>query len=188
MITTRAARIVPHLLTFSRIPLGVAFLVVFDPADTASALVALGLLAVSAATDAADGAIARRLGLVSTLGKWTDPLTDALFFLFAYLAFWRASMMPAVLLGVFLAREIAQYAVIRPLTVRKGKDPGARLAGKIKTGAQIGGTALVVLLAAISAAGAIPPETLRVICTALVTALVTLSAASLYWYVRPLLR
>lgn len=186
MPPTPVVRLVPHLLTFSRIPLGIAFLLVFDPTDTRSALLALGLLVISAATDAADGAIARRFGSVSAFGKWTDPLTDALFFLLAYVAFWQASMMPLPLLAVFLARETAQYAVIRPMTVRKGKDPGARTAGKIKTGAQIGGTALVTLLSAISASGAIPHPTLVTIATVILATLVTFSAISLYWYIRPL--
>ena len=92
----------------------------------------------------------------------------------------------AVRVELDLAREIAQYAVIRPLTVRLGKDPGARPAGKIKTGAQIGGTAGVVILSALSAAGVIAHATLRAVSIAILAGLVTLSAVSLYWYIRPL--
>jgi CDP-diacylglycerol--glycerol-3-phosphate 3-phosphatidyltransferase len=180
-------RLLPHVLTFARIPLGIAFFLVFNAADLAATIAALALLLTSAATDALDGHLARRMGVVSAFGKWADPLTDALFFLFAYLAFNRAGMMPLVLLAVFLAREIAQYAVIRPLTARRGKDPGARPAGKIKTGAQIAGTALVVIFSGASAAGLIAPELLIALSTGILTVLVTTSAVSLYWYIRPLL-
>jgi phosphatidylglycerophosphate synthase len=144
------------------------------------------LLALAAATDALDGLLARHLRSVSTFGKWADPLTDALFFFFVYLAFNRAGLMPTPLLILFLVREAAQYGVLRPLAARRGLDPGAKPAGKVKTGVQIAGTAAVMGLAAGSAAGLLPPLRLATLSTAILAFLVAVSLGSLYWYVRPL--
>ncbi len=119
VVSDRRFGLVPHLLTFVRLPLGVAFLAVLDPTNLSRVAAAVAILVAAAVSDALDGHVARRMGTVSVFGKWADPLTDALFFLFVYLAFHRAGFMPALFVALFVGREVAQYAIIRPLTARR---------------------------------------------------------------------
>ncbi len=166
--------------------MGVVFTLVFPALQMRGIVLGAILLALAAATDALDGVLARRLGTVSTFGKWADPLTDALFFFCVYLAFNRAGLMPPLLLVLFLARETAQYGIIRPLASRRGMDPGAKPAGKVKTAVQIVGTAAVIGLAAGSAGGLLPMGSLIATSSAILALLVAVSVGSLYWYIRPL--
>jgi CDP-diacylglycerol---glycerol-3-phosphate 3-phosphatidyltransferase len=179
--------LLPHIVTFLRVPFAVAFMVAFGSRSIGGAAVSLALLGLAALSDYLDGMLARRLDAVSEFGKWADPLCDALFFLAVYISFYRASLIPLPLLVLFGIRECAQYGAVRPLSTRRGIDPGARLPGKIKTGLQMGGTALILLLDLARAAGALPEATLVAAASAVVALLVAVSLGSLYWYVVPLL-
>jgi CDP-diacylglycerol---glycerol-3-phosphate 3-phosphatidyltransferase len=179
--------LVPHAVTFLRIPFAVAFALLYQSRESGGIVACLVLLALAALSDYLDGMLARRLRTVGAFGKWADPLCDALFFLAVYVSFCRASLIPLPFLMLFALRECAQYGVIRPLSVRAAIDPGARLPGKIKTGLQMSGTAAVLLLDLARVAGALPASAVRPAATAIFALLVTVSVGSLYWYVVPLL-
>lgn len=72
---------VSNLLSLSRIPLGLSFLAIGDPAWLA-AVVAMGGI-----TDLLDGFIARTSGTVSHVGLLLDPLCDKLFVLLCLVSF-----------------------------------------------------------------------------------------------------
>lgn len=85
-----------NALTFARVPLIFAWLGLAaaqeyvaqsDPSCTASmslAFAACLMMLLSGLTDAWDGQLARRWGVVSTLGKMADPLMDKVFYIVAF--------------------------------------------------------------------------------------------------------
>src|SRR4029453_14548961 len=69
----------PNLLSLARLPLGGLFWVILGPTPT-HAVLAIGVMALAAATDVLDGTIARRRGLSAAgMGSWLDPICDKLF-------------------------------------------------------------------------------------------------------------
>jgi CDP-diacylglycerol--glycerol-3-phosphate 3-phosphatidyltransferase len=138
-------------------------------------------------TDYLDGALARRNNLVTMAGKWIDPLSDCIFFLFVYLAFYSVSLLPLVLLILFLLRELLMYTVVRPLYIRNRMDPAAKLPGKLKTVLQIVGSCIVTVIMIGYRIDILSFPTTRIITIPLLSIMVATSLASMYWYVRPLL-
>jgi CDP-diacylglycerol--glycerol-3-phosphate 3-phosphatidyltransferase len=184
----RSAMLVPNVLSLSRILLGVAVLLLLPRLEAFTTAICLGLVLLSGLTDYLDGRIARRSRSVSVFGKWVDPVSDFIFFLFVYLSFRRVGLMPLVLLLLFLGRELTMYGVIRTLYMIRRLDPGARLAGKIKTTLQVLGTIAVLVLLLLSLRGLLGWEILRIVSLVILSVLVAVSLASLPWYVMPLVR
>lgn len=178
--------LVPHAFTFLRLPLAVAFFLLFRNTDAGALIVCLALLGAAIASDYLDGMLARRLHTVGTFGKWADPLCDAAFFFAVYGSFYRAGIIPLALLLLFVARESVQYALIRPLSLHRGIDTGARFAGKLKTGLQMAGSAAVIILWIGRCSGLVGATGALRASIAIVTVLVSVSLASLYAYVLPL--
>jgi CDP-diacylglycerol--glycerol-3-phosphate 3-phosphatidyltransferase len=184
----RSAMVLPNVLSLSRIALGAAVLLLLPRLQPATTLLCLGLALVSGLTDYLDGRIARRSRSVSVFGKWVDPISDFIFFLFVYLSFHLVGLMPLVLLLLFLARELTMYGVIRTLYTIRRIDPGARMAGKIKTALQVAGTIAVLVLLLLSLLGVVGRPTLDTVALVILSVLVAVSLGSLPWYVRPLVR
>jgi len=180
-------RHLPNLLSLSRIALGGALFLILRLDTPTATVVCLGIMLVSMLTDYLDGQLARRTKSVSVLGKWIDPLSDFSFFLFVYLSFFRLGLMPLALLLLFLARELAMYAVVRPLSTLRGLDPAARLPGKAKTAFQNGGSLGIMGLILFVQLGLLPAWVLPRVSVPLLSLMVAVSVASVYWYVRPLI-
>jgi cardiolipin synthase len=145
-------------------------------------------MAVGMITDYLDGTLARRNNLVSLAGKWIDPLSDFAFFFFVYLSFYTVSLMPLILLILFLLREISMYAVVRPLYILKDMDPAAKTPGKIKTVFQNAGSSIITFLAIGYRLEILSFSILRFVAIPLLSLMVAISLASMYWYVKPLVR
>jgi len=102
----------PNLLSLSRLPLGGLFWFTLGPTPT-HAVLALGVMALAAATDMLDGNIARRRGVSTAgMGSWLDPICDKLFVgaVLAALHFQRG--VPLWLLAVIVARELMQLPMV----------------------------------------------------------------------------
>jgi len=178
----------PNLLSISRIPLGALFFLCMGRLSVETVVVGLLIIIVSLSTDYLDGTLARRQNTVSTLGKWVDPLADFIFFLFVYLSFFRLGIMPLFLLLLFLARELTQNGLIRPLNLAKKLDLGAKTAGKIKTVLQVIGSLMIVTLILANQLGWVSFLLVKEISLGLLSLLVAVSLGSLYWYLQPYLR
>lgn len=78
---------VPNCITLARLVLAV---VLFAMISFSSAWVAAAVMfVIAAATDALDGYIARKYGLVTTLGRILDPFADKIIICGAFLFWWR---------------------------------------------------------------------------------------------------
>lgn len=119
------------LLTLSRIPLAVAFLLVSPP------LQRLGILAAAALSDLLDGAIARRYG-GSRFGAVLDPITDKLFMAAAFLVVLVSGRLAWYEVLAVLLRDLVATAafVVWAVSGRPASVP-ARLGGKAVTLGQV---------------------------------------------------
>jgi CDP-diacylglycerol--glycerol-3-phosphate 3-phosphatidyltransferase/cardiolipin synthase len=119
------------VLTLSRIPLAVAFVVV------ESRIALLIILGVAAATDLLDGFIARRIG-GSRFGAFIDPVADKLFMLAAFVVVAVSGSLAWYELAGALIRDIvASVAFVVTLISGRAMAIPARLGGKAVTFAQV---------------------------------------------------
>lgn len=117
--------------TLARIPLAVVFVVV-DEVFWRTAT-----LAVAAASDFADGVVARRWG-GSRLGAFLDPVADKLFMAGAFgVVLASGALTPLEVLGVLARDIVAAFAFLATVMLRRPASIPARLGGKVVTVAQL---------------------------------------------------
>ena len=97
----------PNLLTFGRV-LAIPFLVwLLDAPSPVRGYWACIVFTAAAITDMLDGYLARKLGVVSVLGKFLDPLADKLIVMAALVWMVPMGRIPAWVVVLLLAREIS---------------------------------------------------------------------------------
>lgn len=134
----------PNMLTFGRIaviPLVLWLLDSGTPSDCAWAAIVYGLAAI---TDLLDGYLARKLNVVSVLGKFLDPLADKLLVMASLIWMVPMGRIPEWAVALLLAREIS-ITGLRSIASSEGVVIAAGEGGKSKTALQmIGIIALIV--------------------------------------------
>ena len=124
----------PNLLTMARIAMIPLCLWFLDRATPKDCFWAAIVFTVAAVTDLLDGWLARKLGIVSVLGKFLDPLADMV----------PMGRIPGWIVVVLLAREISVTA-LRSIAASEGVVIAAGQEGKAKTALQmIGIIALII--------------------------------------------
>ena len=137
----------PNLLTLFRIALVPVFLVLFFAPVSWAREGCAALFALAAITDWLDGYLARRMGLVSPIGAFLDPVADKLMVAAALVLLVQADPTPwlAIPAVVIIGREIT-ISALREWMAELGAR--ARVAvsvvGKFKTAAQM--VAVIFLL------------------------------------------
>jgi CDP-diacylglycerol---glycerol-3-phosphate 3-phosphatidyltransferase len=123
----------PNSITLSRL-LGIPFILygLYQP-SLAWQWASIGLFIIAAATDWLDGYLARKLDLVTDLGKFLDPLVDKLLVLLPLLVAIDLHRVPAIGVCIILARELT----IAGWRVGGTQVTGANIWGKVKTVVQI---------------------------------------------------
>jgi CDP-diacylglycerol--glycerol-3-phosphate 3-phosphatidyltransferase len=134
----------PNALTLSRllaIPVLMVLLVVrFPYHDQVAAAVFLA----ASLTDTLDGNLARRLGQVTELGKFLDPLADKLFILSVLIVLVQEQELAAWVVVVIFGRELL-ITVLRSLGASQGRVIAATPFGKTKTVLQVAAVLLLIL-------------------------------------------
>jgi CDP-diacylglycerol---glycerol-3-phosphate 3-phosphatidyltransferase len=134
----------PNLLTFGRIlmiPLCLWFL---DGDTPRTGFWAAVIFTLAALTDVLDGYLARKLNVVSVLGKLLDPLADKLIVMASLVWMVPMGRIPAWTVIVLLTREISITA-LRAVAASEGVIISAGQEGKTKTALQMIG--IIALLA-----------------------------------------
>lgn len=127
----------PNKLSISRacaIPAVVILMYIGGFGCTVAALI---VFCAASFTDFLDGKIARKNGLVTSFGKFIDPVADKLLVLSTLIMFAAGNKLIAVAVAVVLARELAVDG-LRMIAVGNGKVIAASKLGKIKTASQMG--------------------------------------------------
>jgi CDP-diacylglycerol---glycerol-3-phosphate 3-phosphatidyltransferase len=136
----------PNKLTISRFIFTIAFLAfLFSPLPFHETI-ALGLFAAGGISDFLDGQIARRRKLITNFGILMDPLADKIMVCSAFIAFVGLKWMPAWMVVVIVARELA-ITGLRLLAASKNVVLAAEGYGKHKTISQIVAIIAILVLA-----------------------------------------
>jgi cardiolipin synthase len=122
---------VPNALSAIRILLIPAFVVLLADADTR--LAGFLLLGAVVSTDWVDGAIARRTGQVTELGKLLDPLADRLALAAAIITFIAVDLLPIWAAAVILVRDAVVLGAAVWLAATNGPRIEVRPIGKLAT-------------------------------------------------------
>jgi len=120
--------------TISLLRIGVApilILLLVSPGETLSLAAAI-LFVVASVTDVLDGYLARKMGLVTTLGKFLDPLADKLLIMTALIMLIPLGRAPAWITALIVGREIAVTG-LRAVAADAGIVIAAGASGKYKT-------------------------------------------------------
>lgn len=130
-----ALRHLPNLLTAFRIGLVPVLVVLLSHPGRTAAVLAAGTFFLACWSDFFDGYLARRHGIISSLGKMLDPLADKLIVMAALVmlaAMPRQPRVPAWVVVLVVGRELAVTG-LRAVAVNEGIVLAAEELGKYKT-------------------------------------------------------
>ncbi len=124
----------PNKLTLLRIILVLVYLVFMYVNIPFRYTLALAVFLMASITDALDGNIARKHNLVTTFGKFADPLADKVLVLAALAALADIGNSPVngIVITIIAAREF-MVSGLRLVTAEKGVVVAAGIWGKLKT-------------------------------------------------------
>jgi CDP-diacylglycerol---glycerol-3-phosphate 3-phosphatidyltransferase len=97
----------PNTISLLRIGvIPVLFFLLFSPGPLMSLVIAV-FFVIAALTDLLDGYIARRYGIVTTMGKFLDPIADKLIVNTAMVMLIPISRIPAWIVAIIIIRDFA---------------------------------------------------------------------------------
>ena len=137
----------PNKLTLMRIILVPFFMLFLYWEIPYHFTIALIIFAAASITDALDGKIARKYNLITTFGKFADPLADKILVLaaFACLAdIMQGQIVNGVVVTIIAAREF-MVSGLRLVTAEKGVVVAAGIWGKLKTAFTMVAIALILI-------------------------------------------
>ena len=133
----------PNGLTILRImAIPIIVLLLFYPGKIAS-FVASIIFLFAAITDGLDGYIARRQNIVTTLGKFLDPLADKLLVITSLIMLIHLGRVPAWIVAIIAGREMAVTG-LRAIAINEGIIISASQLGKYKTLLQVIATTTLI--------------------------------------------
>ncbi len=142
----------PLILTMGRIFISPLFLIFYLKYEKlgisfqALPFILMALLALSELSDLFDGYLARKLNLVTELGKILDPMADSITRLTMILTFTQGVIdLPLLLVFVFIYRD-TMIGTLRTICALKGRTLAARVSGKIKAVLQALAIFLILVL------------------------------------------
>jgi CDP-diacylglycerol--glycerol-3-phosphate 3-phosphatidyltransferase len=138
----------PIGLVFARMLAVVPIVLLLQAGDARSATWAFLIFCLAALSDAVDGWLARRMGQVTRLGTFLDPLADKLLVIGTLIPLQAVGLVPAWIVVVIVARELA-VTNLRAIASARGYSVGASVSGKVKTIFQTCSAAGLLLLLAI---------------------------------------
>jgi len=134
----------PNLVTIARMALIPFFVAVLLAESRRNSFWAAVLFGVASATDFVDGYLARKLNLITTFGKFLDPLADKLITMSAYIVCVHLGRLPAWVAIVIIGREMIING-LRTMAISDGIVMAASQGGKWKTALQLVGICGLVL-------------------------------------------
>ena len=133
----------PNLLTLARVAVIPPFVLFTYYADPLHSFFAGLIFSAASGTDVLDGYLARRMNLVTVMGKFMDPLADKLIVMAALVMLTRLGRVASGVVILILAREFI-VSGLRTIAIAEGMVIDASQGGKWKTSLQV--TGIVALL------------------------------------------
>ena len=138
----------PNILSMIRAVIGPICIICITRYGDTGLIVALFLMVIAEITDYLDGKIARSFSQVTDIGKLIDPMSDSLYRISVFVAFFANGWMPIWMFMIILMRDLA-VSYLRIMAEQSGLTLSARQSGKWKavaqSMAQIGVTSLLLL-------------------------------------------
>ena len=144
----------PNKLTLLRIILVPLFMVLLLMESTQAQIGAFIVFALASLTDMLDGQIARKHNLITTFGKFMDPLADKMLTTAAFVVFMEKGIIGSWPIMIILTREF-MVSGVRLVAAGEGNVIAAAFWGKFKTVAQM----VAIMATIILTFGFIPQET-----------------------------
>jgi len=141
---TQDAWNLPNILTYARVVMIPGVLVLLDRGTKRDCIFAAIVYALAAITDVLDGFLARRMGVVSVIGKFLDPLADKLMVMACLVWLVQMGRMPAWAVILVIARELSVTG-LRAIASSEGLVIAAEETGKQKTALQMVGILCLIL-------------------------------------------
>jgi CDP-diacylglycerol---glycerol-3-phosphate 3-phosphatidyltransferase len=135
---------IPNLLTFTRILMIPACLWFLNSGTRVDGYWSALIFTIAALTDLLDGYLARKMNVVSVLGKLLDPLADKLIVMATLVWLVPMGRMPAWAVVVLIGREIS-ITGLRSVAASEGVVISAGQDGKTKTALQMIGIIALLL-------------------------------------------
>ena len=137
----------PNSITLARLILTAIFVIAVSFGTTGWYILGLVVFVLAAISDWLDGYLARKMGLVTSLGKLLDPLADKILVSSAFIFFSSEELCPVWVTCLIIGREFLVTG-LRQIAVEKGVVIAADRLGKWKTTFQLtfGITCLVWLI------------------------------------------
>lgn len=126
----------PNAITLSRLVLTVIFVIGTTAGTVIGHSIGLASFLVAAASDWLDGYLARKLGLVTPLGKLLDPLADKILVCAAFVYLTAHGLCPVWATSLIIAREFLVTG-LRQIAIEAGQVLAADRLGKWKTTFQL---------------------------------------------------
>lgn len=126
----------PNAITISRLFLTAVFVAGTTMETVAGHWIALVSFVIAAISDFVDGWLARKLGLVTAMGKLLDPLADKVLVCAAFVYLSARGVCPVWVTVLIIAREFLVTG-LRQIAVEAGQVIAADRLGKWKTGLQL---------------------------------------------------
>lgn len=140
----------PHVMTWLRIVAAIPIILLIADGSPAALWSALLIMILAEGSDWADGFLARRLNLVSSVGKILDPLADSLYRIAVFIAFVHAGWMPTWMLLVVIWRDVI-VSHLRLVSEQMIGTMAARQSGKLKALAQAAAQLILIFAHAVYA-------------------------------------
>lgn len=126
----------PNSITFARLILTAVFVASASWGGTTGLVIALITFIIAAFSDWLDGYLARKLNLVTSLGKLLDPLADKILVASAFVYLTSVNLCPVWVTAIIIGREFLVTG-LRQIAVEKGEVIAADNLGKWKTTFQL---------------------------------------------------
>jgi CDP-diacylglycerol--glycerol-3-phosphate 3-phosphatidyltransferase len=141
---TQDAWNLPNILTYLRVVMIPLVIVLLERGTKRDTIYATLVYSAAAITDLLDGFLARKLGIVSVIGKFLDPLADKLMVMATLVWMTAIGRIQAWAVILLLAREISITA-LRAIASSEGFVIAANDSGKQKTALQMVGILMMIL-------------------------------------------
>lgn len=126
----------PNTITLFRLILTAVFCIAASAEGTVGYAIALSAFVLGAFSDWLDGYLARKMGLVTALGKLLDPLADKILVCSGFVYLSAEALCPVWVTALILCREFLVTG-IRQIAIEEGKVLAADHLGKWKTTFQL---------------------------------------------------